>query len=231
MKKIIILIILAFVVLCIAEDNLPTKEEIIENYIEAIGGRSNIEKLKTRICTGYLVKDVSWEKPPYDVVPFETKAKIPNMFMIKYTEDGTQLRSGFDGNNGWKQTAENIVVDEYIGRPKLSWICNPQNGLLIDELFIDLEVTGIQSIYEKQAYVLQPQNLPAEYYSLYFDTETGLLLGIGYHWEILDYKEVDGVLIPFRIIAGRKGGSYTYLFKHIHHNEEIVDALFSKPEK
>ena len=44
MKKIITLIILAFVVLCIAEDNLPTKEEVIENYIEAIGGRNNIEK-------------------------------------------------------------------------------------------------------------------------------------------------------------------------------------------
>ena len=226
MKKIITLIILAFVVLCIAEDNLPTKEEVIENYIEAIGGRNNIEKLKTRICTGYLVKDVSWEKPPYDVVPFETKAKVPNKFWIKYAE----LCSGFDGKNGWKQTAENIVVDEYIGRPRLSWICNPQNGLLIDELFIDLEVTGIQSIYEKQAYALQPQNLPAEYYTLYFDIETDLLLGIGYHWEILDYEEVDGVLIPFRIIAGRKGGSYTYLFKNIQHNQIIIEEIFKKPQ-
>ena len=232
MKKLIMLIFSSLMIMIlVADENLPSKKEIIKNYINALGGREKIEKLETRICTGFLVKDVSWKKPPYNVVPFEATAKAPNKFMIKYTEDGAEIRSGFDGKNGWKQTADDIVSDEYIGRPKLSWICNPQNVLQIDEFFTDLKVTGIQSIHKKQAYVLQPQNLPIEYYSLYFDVETGLLLGIGYHWEVLDYREVDGVLIPFRIIAGRKGGSYTYLFKDIQHNEPIDNALFSKPEK
>ncbi len=232
MKKLILLIFLSLMIMVlIAEENLLSKEEIIENYIIALGGREKIEKLETRICTGFLVKDVSWEIPPYDIVPFVAKAKAPNKFMIRYAEDGAEIRSGFDGKNGWKKVANDIVIDDFIGRPKLSWVCNPQHILYIDEFFTDLKFSGIQSIYEKQAYVLQPQNLPKEYYSLYFDIETGLLLGIGYHWKIVDYREVDGVLTPCRILEGRKGGSYTYYFKDIQHNKLINNTSFMKPEK
>ena len=88
MKKLIMLIFLSLMIMVlVAEEDLPSKKEIIENYINALGGREKIEKLGTRICTGFLVKDVSWERPPYDVVPFVATAKAPNKFMIKYTED------------------------------------------------------------------------------------------------------------------------------------------------
>lgn len=232
MKKLVLIICLSLmIIVLIAEEHLPSKEEIIEKYIIALGGRAKIEKLETRTCSGFLVKDVSWEIPPYDVVPFIAMAKTPNKFLIKYAEDGAERRSGFDGENGWKQIANEIIPDKHIGRPKLSWIFNPQHILHIDKFFTNLKFSGIQFIYEKQAYVLQPQNLPKEYYSLYFDVETGLLLGIGYHWRILDYKEVDGVLTPCRIIEGRKGGSYTYLIKEFQHNKLINDSFFLKPKK
>ena len=61
----------------------------------------------------------------------------------------------------------------------------------------------------------------------YFDKKTGLLRRIGYHWDIKDYKEVDGVLIPHSVVAARKGGSCTYEFQEVIHDIPIPDAMFS----
>ena len=44
------------------------------------------------------------------------------------------------------------------------------------------------------------------------------------------YREKDGVMFPFRIIQGRKGGSYNYRFDEVKHNEQIDDNLYEKPE-
>ncbi len=65
-----------------------------------------------------------------------------------------------------------------------------------------------------------------EYYTLYFDIESGLLARIGYHWYIEGYEEVDGVLFPHRVIAGRKGGSVTYAFDEIVTNTPVSGGRF-----
>ena len=42
---------------------------------------------------------------------------------------------------------------------------------------------------------------------MYFVVETGLLIWFGNRWAVEDYREIDGVLFPHKLIAGRKGGS------------------------
>ena len=214
-----------------AQDSLPTVEEVLENYIKALGGRKAIEKLNTRICTGHLVKDVLWEDPPYDVVHFTAYAKVPNKIVITYQEPSGEESTGFDGVVGWRQDSKGIYNDESIGKPKLSFILNPQNALTLLTLYKDLKITEVDIINDRKAFVLESEELTKENYALYFDIETGLLVGIGYHWELHDYREKDGVMFPFRIIQGRKGGSYNYRFDEVKHNEPIDDNLFEKPEE
>jgi hypothetical protein len=75
---------------------------------------------------------------------------------------------------------------------------------------------------------MEPKELPEVHYTLYFDAETGLLIRIGYYWHLLDYRDVDGIKIPFRIVMNRKGGSSTYVFDEVKHNIPIDDILFDK---
>ncbi len=210
---------------------LPTVEQVLENYTEALGGRKAIEKLSTRVCSGYLVKDVHWETPPYDVVEIKAYAKSPNKVVIKYFEQYGEEIIGYDGKNGWRKTTEGVFENEYLNKPKLSWILNPQNVLNIRKFYSELVITGIEIINGRQAYSLEPAGLEKGNYGLFFDIETNLLIRIGYHYEILDYQEVDGVMFPFRIIQGRKGGNYTYKFKNVSHNEKLNDSVFRKPER
>jgi hypothetical protein len=66
-------------------------------------------------------------------------------------------------------------------------------------------------------------------HALYFDAETGLLVRLGYNRELDDYREVDGVLVPFSMAISRKGGSSTYIVETIEHNVPIDDAELVAP--
>jgi hypothetical protein len=47
--------------------------------------------------------------------------------------------------------------------------------------------------------------------------------------EFFDYKEVDGVKIPFRITTSSSIQSITITLTSVEHNVKVDDALFVKP--
>ncbi len=78
----------------------------------------------------------------------------------------------------------------------------------------------------RQVYAIESDRRQ-EYYTLYFDIESGLLTNIGYHWYIEQYRRVDGVLVPHRVVAGRKGGSVTHAFDEIVTNTPVSGGRFT----
>ncbi len=211
-------------------DTCKTVDQVLERFIEAMGGREAIEKLTTRVCTGHLTTDLSSRTPPvYEQAPLETYAEIPNKLLILYRTSKGEECNGFDGKTGWKQNWDGTIVDEQAGKSKLAWILNPQNALKVREYFPGLLMKPVEKIGDKTVYVLEPTGLQKEHYSLYFEAETGLLIRIGYYWDLLDYRQVDGVMFPFRIVTSRKGGSSTYVFDMMKHNLPIDDGMFVMP--
>jgi len=49
--------------------------------------------------------------------------------------------------------------------------------------------------------------------------------------ELLDYRQVDGVKVPFEIRSTSSVQNFTITFEHIEHNVAIDQTLFSKPVK
>ena len=49
--------------------------------------------------------------------------------------------------------------------------------------------------------------------------------------ELLDYRQVDGVKIPFEIRSTSEVQNFTITLAHVEHNTPIDNALFSKPAK
>lgn len=205
---------------------LSTLDRLLERYIQALGGRTAIERLATRVCTGKFVDDLSWADPPVQAHPLKAFAKIPDKWVITLQVSKGTEQNGFDGNVGWKQNPDRIERNNRMSRSWLGHLLNPQGVLRIQEYFPGMTLENREMFGGRSVYVVknETQNV------LYFDAETGLLTRIGLAWELQDYREVDGVKFPFRIATSRKGGESYFAFDKIEHNVPIDDRQFAIPD-
>ena len=95
---------------------------------------------------------------------------------------------------------------------------------MVSRYFPNLRLTGTWD-YDGVQYYKVENDLKFEYYTLYFEVETGMLTRIGYHWWLEDFRAVDGVLVPFTIVRGRKGGSTNLYFDSVTHNVDVDEQL------
>lgn len=210
-------------------DTLPTATEVVQRYIEALGGRAAIESLTTRVCIGRIIQDLSWATPPYEVIPFAAYAAIPGrVLIVEHKTDGTRCE-GSEGEVTWVQDATGVTLKDEPFHSKTAWLVDPQNALRMGEYFPDLEVVSERAIDDRWVYVVESSKLDPTHYALSFDVETGLLVGIGYYWYLRDYREVDGVKFPHHVMMSRKGGSTTFVFDLVDHNLPLEETLFSVP--
>ena len=128
--------------------------------------------------------------------------------------------------------------DEYTslrldGRERVTW--GTQNASIHDEV-VDDELRG------HEAYVVSGVNKEGKNETLYFDTETGLLLRVDYEEEddedetvkvacsFGDYREVGGLTLPHRIHFRRDEESMTLTMENYLLNEPVPDSTFEMPE-
>ncbi|MGD2153766.1 MAG: hypothetical protein PVG79_10910, partial [Gemmatimonadales bacterium] len=72
----------------VKQDTLPTLEEVVERYIQGVGGRQAIERLTTRVMTGRLVTDLpTWQPPVHESNSFVIYAKAPGKFLYVQQSD------------------------------------------------------------------------------------------------------------------------------------------------
>lgn len=207
---------------------LPTLEQILDRYVEAIGGQEAIGKLTTRVCKGRFIDDRPYAGPK-QVIPFETFSKIPDksLFIMKAPENTEQ--EGFDGNIRWRQDNKGLIQRENQERSQMDYFLDPQNTLRIREYFPGMELMGEVNLRGHSVYVVE-NSRKSPHYTLYFDVESGLLIQIGYY-ELHEYREVNGIKFPFRLEYSRKGGSNTFVFDDVRHNIPIEDERFAMPRK
>jgi len=208
---------------------VPTVDEVLQRHVEACGGREAIEALSNRHCRGRVVTDLSWTDPRVTEARFEAWTGIPDRYrMVSSTKEG-EILEVYDGRAGWKRDATGIQQDDKLGRSKLAWLLNPRNALRLQEYFPELRVTGRSERAGRAVWNVESATRNPAHWLLSFDVETGLLAHIGYYWDLEDFREVDGVLFPFRVVCSRKGGSSTYYFDEVRHDVPAGDSLFARP--
>jgi len=190
-----------------AAGDLPTLEQILDRYVEALGGREAVIKLETRTITGKQIDDRPSQGPPLETA-LEVWAESSGAFAMVLHEAGGDRRTTSDDDHN----------------AKLAFVFNPQGPLMLEKHFPNPRVTGTWD-YDGKLYYKVENDLKFEYYTLYFEVETGMLTRIGYHWWLEDFHAVDGVLIPFTVVRGRKGGSTNLYFDSVTHNLEVADHL------
>lgn len=210
-----------------AGDSLPSVEYVLSRYIEALGGREALEAVETRTISGRFIDDRPY-RGPVVVVPFEASSGNPGKWVMTHDWSDGLESEGFDGEEWWHVKAGAVEREAGVKRSKMAFHLDAQGPLRMHEYFGEMRVTGERWVNERRAYVVETDRDSA-YYALYFDVESGLLTSIGYHSEVGDYRDVNGVKVPFRIVFGRKGGSNTYAFDEVLVNAPVDDKAFAAP--
>ncbi len=222
-----------------APDSVPTVDQILDRYIQALGGKANLEKITSRVAKGEC-ENADWEAKG----PFEVFSKAPNKLLtvMSFPDPGV-IKKGFNGKVGWEQ-GPSSRVDE-LSRETLLQIqreADFYHDLRLKELYPSMRLVGKDKVSARDAYVVEATPSTGLPDKLYFDEETCLLVRSDYQVEhpggkivnvILydDYRDVDGVKIPFSIYLSNLESGFSIKLMDVKHNVSIDDAKFEKPTK
>jgi hypothetical protein len=223
-----------------------TAEEIIEKSIAAMGGRAAMEKIKTRTATGTL----SLGTPGGDISgSIEMYAAAPNKQRTVIKADLTQFGMGplsvdqrFDGTVGY-------VTDSIQGNREIT-------GSLLENMkaqgfphpFLSYKAMGIgvklgakEQVAKRDVYPLTFEPATGNPFKQYIDAETFLptravirvdvpQMGEIEQWiDASDYREIDGVKVPFKLTLTNSMQTITMTFEKIENNTALDEKMFVKP--
>jgi len=214
--------------------NLPSADWLMKRYIEALGGAEVLEKITSRVGTGSTT--VSGHK-----VKMELLIQSPGKWaVIQHGEEGDSAEV-FDGRTGWFTFPGRLPRDMH--RPEIEAAqmdADLQFPLHIQQVFPELRVEYPENIGDRELYVLLGirENQPGA--KFYFDEQSGLLarevrygespLGVNpSQIDYADYREVNGVQVPFRVTVSNPKSSSTMQFDQIRQNVAIDPARFARP--
>jgi outer membrane lipoprotein-sorting protein len=224
-----------------------TADEVVEKYLAAIGGRAALVKLQSRIAIGTIVLSAQGA----DVAgPIEIYTKAPNKTRTYFRLDLSQLGSGemvvdqrCDGKTAF--ASNSLQGDREISGNQLQNLLNatfPTPLLNYKEAGAKIELTGKDKVGTREVYVLQYTPKAGSPSKQYVDAETYLLLRtvtkvdvpaaggeIEQTNDLADYREVDGVKVPFTINIVSSAQTLAITLTKVEHNKPIDDAMFSRP--
>lgn len=209
-----------------------TADQIIEKYVSALGDADAIKKITSREMKGTIVAGGS-------ETPIELFTKAPNK---RVSISNGQSYTAFDGTAGWMGTT---------GRPAREMSASEADAAGLDaefslalrlkEIFLQLRRGRPETIGGVECETLtgtRPGHAPVR---LSFDKNSGLLLRMvryadtpvgrnATQIDYADYREMDGVKIPYRWTLARPNGRFTIQVKEASNNVSIADSKFAKPD-
>ena len=217
---------------------IPTIEQMLERHVQAIGGKPAWEKLTTRVTKGSIVQVLGQTNSSFT---FEWYQKAPNKTVYIYSF-GTQ--TGFNGVMGWvrrKGSGLNKMTGDALAYMKRSSDFYASTKLA--ELYTRISFIRIDKVGSHDVYVFEATPSEGKPDTLYFDAQTALLLRSDSYLEAQkgkpeptetyyeDYRDVDGVKLPFT--QRQVGSGYTLTLKvyEVKHNIPVDDAKFDGPSK
>jgi hypothetical protein len=216
------------------ENSGPTADQLLDKYMNALGGSSAVDKATTRVMKGTI--DFGGKSLPIDIYCKAPDARIS----FTHMPEGDSV-TAFNGHEGWLGMP---------GRPIREMHGSDLDGAAIDAnlhlatqlktMFTQMKVRGTEKVGDHEAYQLIGQREGQPPIHLYFDQQSGLLLRLIRYGDTAlgllptqidyaDYREVSGVKVPYRWTLARPGGRFTIQVSEVQQNVPVDDAKFVKP--
>ena len=213
---------------------MPTADHIIDQYYTAIGGADALAKITSRVEKGNL--EFGDRK-----MPIEIEAKAPDArISVMHMPNGDSI-TAFDGKSGWLSGMgrparamspidnEAAAIDAYFNLPAS-----------LKEHYQRLVARPPEKVGDAEANVVIAFTRGQPPVKLYFDQTSGLLLRMQHYnrtalgllpiqIDYADYRETDGIKIPYRWTLSRPGGHFTIQVDSVEQNVPIDDSKFAMP--
>jgi len=218
----------------------PSADQILEKYVQAIGGQAAYEKVTTRAMKG------SVEMPDDNVTgTAQLYAQAPDRYRLTMDIPGSGVvETVLDGDHGWEKNPDSGV--HAMSRADLETAKRDHHfyrETRLKELYPKLGAVTPAKVNERPVYMIEAAPATGSAEKLYFDAETGLLLKrdferitledgiVQYEVFYRDYRDVDGLKLPATI--EQRSPDYTMILKfaEIRNNAPLETAAFAKPEK
>jgi hypothetical protein len=221
----------------------PTADQILDKYIQALGGAQRLATLTSFVATGTSNGYGGFGGE----ADFSIYAKAPNQrtTLISFKDHPERGDSvwAFNGTTGWIKTPRGLLADyqligeELDGERLEAQLAFPGQ---IKEALSNWRVGLRRSINGKDYLVVQgrgPRDLLATFY---FDQDTGLLRRLVRYGpspvgrvptqiDYTDYRDVNGIKFPYEYQFSWLDGRYSAKIKDIKTNVAIDAARFGRP--
>jgi hypothetical protein len=217
------------------ESPLPGVDEILERYVQALGGAEALQKVTSRIAKGSRIGADGV------LVPEDVYQKAPNKLLTVTSYPDIVFSMGFNGIAGWGQSSKGGARE--LPGPVSAQLKSDSEfykEIRTRELYRKLTLAGKSTIADREVYVIEVTPFSGDPEKLYFDARTGLLVRRYVESETIlgmfplqtdyeDYRDVDGIKQPFLIHWSMPGRIWGRKIAEIKQNLDIDDARFNPP--
>ena len=224
------------------ENGQPTADQVIDKYIQALGGVARVAGITSVVATGSAIGygDLGGN------ADFSLFAKAPNQRTIVISYKDTQRPSSswtFDGRVGWIKTPRGLLGEYELVGSELDGARFEAQLLFPGQLkqaLSDWRGATTRSIGDRDFVVVQGSGPRGFLATLYFDPKTALLSRLVRYGpspigrmptqiDYDDYREVGGVKFPFEYKFTWLDGRYTAKLNKVETNIAVDPARFGKP--
>ncbi len=212
----------------------PAAADILDRYVAALGGAAAIQKITSRTLKGTILANGA--ETPIDLI-----TKAPNKrISFAHMPNGDSI-TAFDGTGGWMGSTGRPAREMSAAESEAAGLdAEFYLALRVKELFPQLRPGRPETIGGVELQTLNGTGPGRPPVRLYFDSKSGLLvrmvryadtpLGrIPTQIDYADYRDVDGVRIPFRWTLARTNSRFTIQITDVKANVPVDDARFTKP--
>ena len=220
--------------------DIPSISAIIDRYLQAIGGETAIEGMKTRVLRGIETTTNRMTAPV--TMPIEIYQTSENKLLIHRDDSGGSSSRGFDGLRGWIRDSKGLRDMDEKELAVMSRDADFYSYLKIKRTYPQMRVLAKERIGGRDAYVVGATSRDDRRERLFFDAESGLLIrkyvsfktAFGSIPEVTDfddYREVNGIKLPFTIKWSRAPYGIVRKFAEIRLNANVDGAKFQRPAR
>ena len=214
---------------------MPPADQIVDKYVQALGGAAALEKISSRVEKGNLTGFGDRQ------FPIEVYAKVPDKRLsVMHMPNGESI-TAYDGRSGWlgfSHGPPHQMTPPEANSARMD--ADFHFALRLKQNFSQLRVEHPEKVGDQETYLVVGVNPGQPPVRLYFSQESALLVRLVRFVETplgrnptqidyADYREVDGIKVPFRWTLARPGGRFTIQVDQCQQNVPIDDTKFSMP--
>ena len=214
--------------------NAPAVEQIIQKYIDAIGGADALGKVNTRQEKGTI--DISGRSLPIEILS-RTGGK---QLTVIHLPNGDNV-TAYDGISGWTSGPNRLVREiSSIEVASAQAEIDLQLPLHVKQIFSEVKSVAPEKIGDRETYVVAGISSGEVAAKFYFDEDSGYLLRILRYTrsplgrnpteiDYSDYRAQGGLKVPFQRTIARPNSRLTVKIDEAKFNVPVDEAKFARP--